>query len=422
MKKPVRLLAGVMAAAFVASACSSSSHSNGSSSGGSGGGKATGSPITIAMVTSLTGIGAPEFRRAPQGFMARIDEQNAEGGVNGHPIKGVVVDDQSNLGQENATVQDAVQQDGALGIVSVTPFMFAAYRYLHQQGIPVTGAAIDGPEWGEQPNTNMFASDLGSVDPSNPANSLVGPFMKAFGGTSAAGVGYSISPSSAQSAENFVVGAQHAGYRKAYLNTSIPYGAVDFTAVALAIKNSGANTVYGSMQNNSNFALVQELKNAGAKIKIFTFPTGLEPDIVNSPSWPGLQGVYFTTNFVPTQLNTPATRAFQAALLKYQHVPLSDFPSFDVYEGWLGADLMIKGLELAGRNPSRSSIISHLRQLKAYNGEGLIPETFDYSTIFGHGAPVFCDYATIAEAKGFVMASNKPFCGSSIPGTGHSGH
>jgi branched-chain amino acid transport system substrate-binding protein len=172
------------------------------------------------------------------------------------------------------------------------------------------------------------------------------------------------------------------------------------------------------MDNNSNFALVQALKNADAHIKIFTFPTGLEPDIVNSPSWSGLQGVYFSDNFVPVQLGTPATKAFQAALLKYQHVPLADFPSFDVYEGWLGADLMIRGLELAGKDPTRSEVISKLRQLNGYNGGGLIPEKIDYSTIFGHDSPVFCNYTLRAETNGFVMASDKPICGSDIPGTG----
>ncbi len=421
MKASFKVLALGAAAALVAAACGGSSKSGGSSASGASGGSASGSPITIALVTSLTGVAGPEFKRTPQGFLARVDLQNAQGGVNGHPIKAVVIDDEGNIGQETTAVQSAVQTKGALAVVSVTPFMFAGYRYLQQHGIPVTGGSFDGPEWGEQPNTNMFAADTGSVDPHFPASTLVGAFMKTFGGTAAAAIGYGISPSSAQSAKNFVTAAQHAGFRNAYLNTSIPFGGVDFTATSLAVKNSGADTVYGSMDNNSNFALVQALRNANANVKIFTFPTGLEPDIVNSPSWPVVQGVYFTTGFVPTQLGTSATKAFQDALLKYQNVPLANFPSFDVYEGWLGADLMIKGLQLAGPTPTRTSIISHLRQLNGYDGGGLLPEKINYATIFGHDSPVTCSYATRAETNGFVMASSKPICGSDIAGTGKSG-
>ena len=52
-------------------------------------------PITIAMITSLTGPGSSEFSNAPAGFNARIAQQNAEGGVNGHKLVGLVLDDQT---------------------------------------------------------------------------------------------------------------------------------------------------------------------------------------------------------------------------------------------------------------------------------------------------------------------------------------
>jgi branched-chain amino acid transport system substrate-binding protein len=372
----------------------------------------------VALVTSLTGVAGPEFQDTPKGFLARIALQNAEGGVDGHKLNPVVIDDAGNISQETTTMEDAVQTKGAFGIVSVTPFMFAGYRYLQQKGVPVTGGSFDGPEWGQQPNTNMFAADTGSINPNYPANSGVGTFMKQHGGTSAASVGYGISPSSAQAAKNFASAAKQAGLTAPYVNTSVPFGGVDFTATSLAIKQSGANTVYGSMDNNSNFALAQALKNEGANTKIVTFPTGLEPDIINSPSWQTVQGVYFSDGFVPTQLNTPGTTAFQDALQKYSGMAKSDFPTFNIYEGWLGADLFIKGLQLAGPNPTRSAFISKLRGLTSYNGGGLLPQSYNYATIFGHDAPQTCSYYLQAQATNFKLVSNTPICGSDIPGTG----
>ncbi len=47
------------------------------------------------MITSLTGPGASEFSQAAAGFDARIAMQNAEGGVNGHKLVGIVLDDQT---------------------------------------------------------------------------------------------------------------------------------------------------------------------------------------------------------------------------------------------------------------------------------------------------------------------------------------
>ena len=84
------------------------------------------------------------------------------GGVNGHMIKGIVVDDQTT--QPTLAIQDALSK-GAFGIVAESPLFFLGAKIPQQQGVPVTGGSVDGPEWGEQPYTNMFAADTGSVDP-----------------------------------------------------------------------------------------------------------------------------------------------------------------------------------------------------------------------------------------------------------------
>jgi hypothetical protein len=42
----------------------------------------------------------------------------------------------------------------------------------------------------------MFASDLGSLDPSYPVNTLEGTILRQFGGVVLRSYGYSISPSS----------------------------------------------------------------------------------------------------------------------------------------------------------------------------------------------------------------------------------
>jgi hypothetical protein len=121
-------------------------------------------PITIAYITDLTGEGGSQNGTSPAGFNARIAMQNAQGGVNGHKIVPIVIDDQTNPSEIATAVQSAMSK-GAFGIVSQSPLMFLAAKYPQQAGMPVTGTYDDGPEWGQQPYTNMFAADLGSVDP-----------------------------------------------------------------------------------------------------------------------------------------------------------------------------------------------------------------------------------------------------------------
>jgi hypothetical protein len=61
------------------------------------------------------------------------------GGVNGHKLVPLVVDDQTSPSFVTTAVQDALSK-GAFGIISQSPLFFAAAKFPNQQGIPVTGS------------------------------------------------------------------------------------------------------------------------------------------------------------------------------------------------------------------------------------------------------------------------------------------
>jgi branched-chain amino acid transport system substrate-binding protein len=386
--------------------------------GGSAGASSSGgAPITLAMITSLTGPGASEFSDDPAGFNARIAMQNAEGGVNGHKIKGIILDDQTSPSAIATAVQSALAK-GVLGIVSESPLFFLAAKYPNQQGVPVTGGFFDGPEWGTPPyQSNMFAADVGSLNPKYPVNTSIGAFMKAHGGTTLCSYGYGISPSSTRSAIGTVDSFQHAGGKVGVLDTSIPFGSVEMTTPALVAKQKGCDAFYAGLDDNSNFALATALKQAGVTPKVTLFPTGYEAKVIDSPVWDAIQGGYFETEFRPFQLPNAGTKQMQSALEKYAHFKSGQFPNFDQYESWLGADLMIKGIQAAGKNPTSASVDHALRSIKAYNGNGLLPETINYTNNFGKDLPKSCGWYMVAEKKGFVPVQSKPYCGTDLPGT-----
>jgi branched-chain amino acid transport system substrate-binding protein len=381
---------------------------------------ASSSPITIAFVTDLTGAGASQNSSSPAGFEARIKLQNAKGGVNGHQLVPLVLDDQTSP-SEIATAVQVASSKGAFGIVSESPLFFIAAKYPNQQGIPVTGTYDDGPEWGQQPYTNMFAADNGSIDPKYPVNTQIGDFLKQHGGTVLGAYGYGISPSSSRAAIGVSQSFEHAGGKVGVLDTTVPFGGVDFTTAALTAKQHKVNAVIGNLDDNSNFALATALKQAGIKPKVVVFPTGYEPTVVNSPAWNDLQGYYFLSLFRPFSLPNAGTLRMAAALQTYAHFTKSQFPTFSQYESWVGADLMIKGLQMAGKNPTQATVIKDLRGLKAYNANGLLPVTINYSTIFGHDPSQTCGWFMQAQKTGFVPVSSQPFCGHDLPGTSTAG-
>jgi branched-chain amino acid transport system substrate-binding protein len=372
-------------------------------------------PITIAYISSLTGPGGAQDGSSPSGFQARIALQNAQGGVHGHKLVPLVLDDQTNPSNIATVVQEADSK--AFGIVSQSPLFFLAAKYPNQAGVPVTGSYDDGPEWGTQPNTNMFASDEGSVDPKYPVNTQIGNFLKAHGGTVLGSYGYGISPSSSRAAIATSKSFEHAGGQTGVLNTTVPFGSVDFGSIALVAKQKGINAMVPAMDANSNYALAQALHQAGVNLKATLYATGYQPDVIHSPAWTTLQGAYFLSPFRPWSLPNAGTQQMQAAMEKYAHFTKTQFPTFGQYESWAGADLMIKGLEMSGSNPTQAAVIKNLRGLKSYNVNGLLPDNINYSTIFGHDLPKTCAWVMQAEKNGFKDAGSAPVCGTDLPGT-----
>ena len=418
-----RSIAALGVVVLATAACGNSSKGSSStptSSGGTSGNSASAPGITtnsvsIGFISSTTGIAAPEFLGYPKGAQARFDLQNAEGGVNGRKINMVVANDAGSITQDLTAAQELASRD-SFAIIPGTPFFFGAYRYLVQQDIPVVGSGFDGPEWGQQPNTNLF-STTDPFDAHLPQYTGLANFVKQHGGSNLACLGYGISPSSSSAAKGCHLSAMHEGLRSGYLNTSIPFGSVDMGSVALGMTSAGSDSVYLAMDNNTNFAVIAAAKQAGINLKVVVAATGYGQTLLDDPSAVSTgQGAYFVTAGAPIELNTAATRQFKSALAKYEG--FTGIPGFDWYEGWQDADLVIRGLQAAGKNPTRQSFIDNLHKVTGWDAGGLLPAPVDFSLAhFGKAAPQTCGWYVTLRGTRFVPvpANGKPVCGNLIP-------
>ena len=179
---------------------------------------------------------------SPAGFEARLDLQNAEGGVNGHKLV------PARHRRPDQPLQDrhggAEADSKAFGIVSQSPLFFLAAKYPKQAGVPVTGSYDDGPEWGTQPYTNMFASDQGSVDPKLPGQHADRELPQGARRHRARLLRLRRSRrrrrrAAIANADSF----KHAGGKVGVLDTTIPFGSVDFTSTALVAKQNSVNAI-----------------------------------------------------------------------------------------------------------------------------------------------------------------------------------
>ena len=402
-------VAATLSMGFVLAAGSSAGAS--STSGGSG------APIKIALITSQTGADASSDGDAPTGFLARIDAQNAAGGINGHKITPIVIDDQTSPSLVVTAIQKAIS-DGVVGIVANSPVFFLGAKYAQEAGIPVTGNAGDSSEWGQQPYTNMFPADANNTEATVPWNTLDGQIFKKYGGTVLGTYGYGISPSSTNATYGAAKSALAAGLKVGVMDTSVPFGSESFSTQALAAKSQGVNAYTAAMDVNSDIALLEAMNQNGVHPKVNLFATGYSDSLAGSNVWPTVQGALFATSARPWNIpHNAGVTAQIAAFQKYGHFKASQFPDYGQVESWLGADLMIQGLLKAGANPTPAATIKSLRGITAYNANGILPVTLNYSINFGYNTKVECLWLEKAGAKGFTAVSATPSCATAIPGS-----
>jgi branched-chain amino acid transport system substrate-binding protein len=349
------LIAVVVATAAVLSACGTSS--NGASAGGGQSAK-PGSPIKLGFITAKTGVASSTFANAESGFKARIELENAHGGVNGHKLDYVAADDTSTGPGAAAAVQKLIQQDKVFAIGEVTPYFAGGIQNATKAGVPVAGVSFDGGKyWQDGTAPNAFAAD--GYGTHTVASTTLGKFLKAKGVTNVYAVGYGDIPSSVASSTSVVTGAKSLGL-KGTTDTSLPVGSTDVGPLVQKIKSSGADGVVLYTVASTNAALATGLKEAGVHPKAILALTGYgQPTIDDKATASSATGMYFTTQPSPIEMGTAATKALSDAMAKYAH--FTGIPDFAQYYGWEVADLLIHGLKLAGSDASQKAFISKLR-------------------------------------------------------------
>ena len=97
-------------------------------------------PIVVGHVGTYSGVFS-SFANAPQGLLAWAQAVNARGGIDGHPVKAIVAEDNGDPAKHRALVQQMVERDGVISFIhGFNPSTGnAAVDYLTKKGVPVVG-------------------------------------------------------------------------------------------------------------------------------------------------------------------------------------------------------------------------------------------------------------------------------------------
>jgi branched-chain amino acid transport system substrate-binding protein len=372
--------------------------------------------VTLGYITSETGVASSGLANADKSCRARVDAENAKGGVNGRKIDLVSIDDKS--GANLTAAEDLVQNRDAFAVVNDSALALLSYRYLRDQGVPMIGGGFDGSYYYDRGNENIISSLGDGVPVPGLVYDTATKMMKRMGAKKVAAVGYGLSPSSsgeAKAAETY--GARAQGLESAYLNTSADFGTTDVQSIVLEIKNSGADGLYLPLDAKTNFAIVQGLQQDGVQMKANVLATGYSQDLLDQPIAKTITpNTVMFTGYRPVELGGKAIKEFQSNIKKYSG--LTGIPNYGAYGGYIACDLAIYGLKNAGKNLTRQGFVDAIRKTNhgIYDSAGLAcrPINLSYED-FGKISPTSCVWFVAVENGKFkVLNGGKPVTGKLV--------
>jgi branched-chain amino acid transport system substrate-binding protein len=363
-----KAVAGMLAAASAALALTAC--------GSSGSGSAAASPgeWVIGSIGSYTGPFASSQGPTQQTIDAWADSVNAAGGIKGHKVKLVNMDDDTTAATSLADVKTLVGQDHVIAIVADDSVLSSVWAsYVESQGVPVIGPPFDAifaanPDFFPS-GTTLPAVQYGSMAEAKKA------------GDSKFSLFYCSEAATCASSVTMVKGlAPKAGETVAY-TPAISASATSYAAQCLDAKQLGVNAIEVGEASATTLNVFQSCAQQGYHPQVIGNGGTVTAAWATSPAVNG--AITVQPNFPAFDTSTPAEQAFQAALKKYAPGVLSS-PDFGENEAetWAAGMLFEAAAEAGhlGSDPTPAGVVNGLYTLRDDTLGGLAPPL-----TFSHG-------------------------------------
>jgi hypothetical protein len=271
----------------------------------------------------------------------------------------------------------------------------------------IEAAEIGGDPSGECPRPTLFGEkgsyicfECPGIGPSYVANEKGVDRVAVFGYTHI---------SSSKCVEGLKEGFAAYGVDVVHENSALEFGfsPSEVAADVQAMQDKDVQMVVTCMEFGGGFKISQALKQAGVEDVLFYAPEGYKPSTLDEYG-EELDGWVFRTAFAPWQSKPlpKGTKEFLAAM-KERDVE----PSEHSQAGWMNAALLVAGIEAAGEDFTRQSVIDAINQIDDWTADGIMAGIDWSGTSFGGGhgpSKRACDaYVEVVNGK-FKPLFGKP--------------
>ena len=390
-----------------ASAPASSSASAGtvstSSCGTNPGVAATGTPINIGAInTKQPGTDFSDIENMAGAYFACV---NANGGINGHPIKYFPVTEQTNPSQIASLAKQLVTSDHVVGIMGNSSIIECSVdaAYWKSVGIDVLGAGID-PECYSTPNTASV--NMGPRYSSDGAVQYVlaqGATKIAFDQSNVPGTAY------IAAGPNALAKAKGASIQDFTENVPITSANAIATKLVTAAGPSGAVVLNFTPPEALLILQAAQKLNLEDRVKYWACSTPCNTDFLASslgPKWN--DKLFVNAELLPLDGNTSQTaQLFDAILKQYGSSVSGGVGSFSEM-GFTIAEIATHALESVSGAYTIASVSAALKAVTNYN-TGMLCQGYTYGNYPEH-IPNNMDYTVTPDNGKFVEASTGGGC------------
>jgi branched-chain amino acid transport system substrate-binding protein len=287
---------------------------------------------------------------------------NAQGGINGHPVKLIFADDQNTPSLGLADVKKLVHE-GVVAFVGVQTNTASEWAdYVQQNKIPVIGGGPPVPPFGVNTDFYPAGTTAGSSFP------LELQASKAVGGTK---IGVLYCAEAAACAEAIPpIKAGAAKLHESVVHTAaVSATAPNYVAPCLALKDAGATGVILAVDNGTLARIVKDCASQGYHPHWLGSAATIQPFWATDPNFAGSAGVI--DEFPWWESTMPQVAAFTAAMHKYDP---GAFPNISVAaETWAAAQLFEAAAKSAGSSITGTSLIAALNGMTKQTLGGVSP-------------------------------------------------
>ncbi|MFE4963774.1 ABC transporter substrate-binding protein [Streptomyces sp. NPDC056660] len=396
---------GVMAAAviLVASACGSgdSDDSGGSSTKARPTAPAPkGTPIVIGSVGHYSGFAGATSKASADAVSAWAQWTNDKGGINGHPVKVVVKDDQADPSKALAAVKSMVEQDKVIALVGSHEAGLEAVweKYTTGKGIPVVGGSS---------NSAAYETDPLFFPTAQTAANYVALWANAakLAGRHQVGAIACAEVPACQSMFSLVKRAAPAVGVTFASGLAVSASAPSYTSQCLSLRAKGVDAVITGTAQEVTTRFISDCAKQGYK-PLFVIPgQSYKPDVAKNPAH---EGAYLANDSFNWFSDDPAAKEFRDTMSIYSpNSPLNASAT----AGWAAAVMFGKALATAtSAAPTSADVVKGLLARPAEDTlNGMIPPT-----TYREGKPATvapCGwYAQIKGGKLTAPHGNKAIC------------